>query len=113
MNIIVMKGEITMTFEKDILNVTETAYYLSCSQQKIYSLIKNGNLEAYKDAGQNGRRGRNWKITAFSVGYYLRSMIHMYDQQKSQVTKEKKEPHNQCGSKTVRKIFIDKEDEHV
>ncbi len=48
------KGGITMTFEKDILNVTETAYYLSCSQQKIYSLIKNGNLEAYKDAGQNG-----------------------------------------------------------
>ena len=84
-----------MTFEKDILNVTEMAYYLSCSQQKIYSLIKNGNLEAYKDAGQNGRRGRNWKITAFSVGYYLRSMIHMYDQQKSQVTTEKKEPHNQ------------------
>ena len=79
-----------MTFEKNILNVSETAYYLSCSQQKIYSLIKNGNLEAYKDAGQNGRRGRNWKITAFSVDYYLRSMISKYAQEKPPVTIKKK-----------------------
>ena len=81
-----------MTFEKDILNVTETAYYLSCSQQKVYSLIHNGNLEAYKDAGQNGRAGRNWKITAFSVDYYLRTMIKKYSSEKTLTTIKKNEP---------------------
>lgn len=78
-----------MTFEKEILNVTETAYYLSCSQQKVYSLIHSGNLEAYKDAGQNGRAGRNWKITAFSVDYYLRTMINKYSSEKALTTIKK------------------------
>lgn len=81
-----------MTFEKDILNVTEVAYYLSCSQQKIYTLIKNGSLDAYKDAGQNGRGGRNWKITAFSVDYYIRKRIDKYAPEKPPMTINKKEP---------------------
>lgn len=79
-----------MTFDKEILNVTETAYYLACSQQKIYSLIRNGNLEAYKDAGQNGRKGRIWKITSFSVDYYLRTMINKYAPENTHVTINKK-----------------------
>ncbi len=81
-----------MIFDKDILNVMEAAYYLSCSQQKIYSLIRNGNLDAYKDAGQNGRSGRNWKITAFSIDYYIRTRIDKYAPEKPPVTINKKEP---------------------
>ena len=56
-----------MTFDKEILTVPEAAYFLVCSHQTIYNLIKPGKLEAYKDAGQKGRRGRVWKITAFSL----------------------------------------------
>lgn len=41
-----------MTFEKDILTVTEASYYLACSSQKIYDLIHMGSLEAYKDEGR-------------------------------------------------------------
>lgn len=79
-----------MTFDKEILTVPEVSYFLACSQQTIYNLIHLGKLEAYKDAGQNGRRGRNWKITAFSVDLYLRSMINEYAPKTSQATFEKK-----------------------
>ena len=72
-----------MTFEKDILTVTEASYYLACSPQKIYDLIHMGSLEAYKDEGRAGRRGRAWKITAFSVEYYLRSRLNKCGSQKS------------------------------
>ena len=78
-----------MTFDKEILTVPEVAYFLACSQQRIYNLIKIGKLEAYKDAGQRGQGGRTWKITAFSVEYYLRSMINEYDSKKFQATIEK------------------------
>ena len=78
-----------MTFDKEILTVPEAAYFLVCSHQTIYNLIKPGKLEAYKDAGQKGRRGRVWKITAFSLEYYLRSMVSEYDPKKFQTTIEK------------------------
>ena len=68
-----------MIFDKEILTVPEAAYYLACGQQTIYNLIKLGKLAAYKDEGQGGRRGRAWKITAFSVEHYLRSMMSKYD----------------------------------
>lgn len=58
-----------MLFYKEILNVTKAAFYLACGQQM---------LEAYKDEGRAGRRGRTWKIFTFSVDYYLRSMISKY-----------------------------------
>ena len=79
-----------MTFDKEILTVPEVSYFLACSQQTIYNLIHSGKLEAYKDAGQNGRSGRNWKITAFSVEYYLRSMVNEYAPKASQTTLDKK-----------------------
>ena len=81
-----------MIFDKDILNVTEAASYLSCSQQKIYSLIRNGNLDAYKDAGQHGRSGRFWKITAFSVDYYVRTRIDKYAPEQLPVPIKKRAP---------------------
>ena len=79
-----------MIFDKEILTVPEVAYYLACGQQTIYNLIHLGRLEAYKDAGQKGRRGRNWKITAFSVDLYLRSMVNEYAPKTSLATIEKK-----------------------
>lgn len=79
-----------MIFDKEILTVTEAAYYLACGQQMIYGLIKQGNLEAYKAEGRAGRRGRIWKISAFSVDYYLRSMMCKYTPEKSHVTISKK-----------------------
>lgn len=79
-----------MTFDKEILTVPEVSYFLSCSQQTIYNLIHAGRLEAYKDEGRKGRRGRNWKVTAFSVEYYLRSMVNEYAPKTSQATIEKK-----------------------
>lgn len=75
-----------MTFEKDILTVTEAAYYLACSPPKIYELIHIGSLEAYKDEGRAGRKGRAWKITAFSIEYYLRSCLNKNDFQRCQVS---------------------------
>lgn len=77
-----------MTFEKEIITVQEAAYYLSCSPQKIYELIHLGSLEAYKDVGRSGRKGRTWKITAFSVDYYLRSRLNKFDYQKSHACEE-------------------------
>lgn len=73
-----------MTFEKEIITVQEAAYYLSCSPQKIYELIHMGSLEAYKDEGRGGRKGRAWKITAFSLEWYLRSCLNKNDSQKRQ-----------------------------
>lgn len=76
-----------MTFDKDIITVQEAAYYLSCSPQKIYELIHMGRLEAYKDEGRGGRKGRGWKITAFSIEYYLRSCLSKNDSQKFRESK--------------------------
>lgn len=75
-----------MTFEKEIITVQEAAYYLSCSPQKIYELIHIGSLEAYKDEGRAGRKGRAWKITAFSLEYYLRLRLNKNDSKKCQVS---------------------------
>lgn len=51
---------------------------------------KAGKLEAYKDEGRVGRRDRIWKISAFSVDYYLRFMMSKYTPEKFQVTISKK-----------------------
>ena len=75
-----------MTFEKEIITVQEAAYYLACSPQKIYELIHIGSLEAYKDEGRAGRKGRAWKITAFSLEYYLRLRLNKNDSKKCQVS---------------------------
>ena len=76
-----------MTFEKEIITVQEAAYYLACSPQKIYELIHMGSLEAYKDEGRGGRKGRSWKVTAFSLEYYLRSCLNKKDFQKLRESK--------------------------
>ena len=95
-----------MIFDKEILTVPEVSYFLACSQQTIYNLIHTGKLEAYKGAGQKGRRGRVWKITAFSLEYYLRSMVSEYDPKKFQTTIEKNQSRKPRDLKTVRKNFL-------
>ena len=56
--------------EKNVLTVPEAAYFLNCSSQKIYSLIKLEKIEAYKDVSAKGRTGRDWKISALSLVNY-------------------------------------------
>ena len=56
-----------MLIEKSYLTVTETAGVLNCSSQKVYQLIKNGDLEgAYKDASH----GRAWKVPDHAIYHY-------------------------------------------
>ena len=55
-----------MVIEKFYLTVSETAHVLNCSSQKVYQLIRNGELKgAFKDAS----RGRAWKVP--DSGIYL------------------------------------------
>ena len=56
-----------MVIEKFYLSVSETAHVLNCSSQKVYQLIKNGDLDvAYKDSV----RGRAWKIPDRAIYHY-------------------------------------------
>jgi len=56
-----------MLIEKSYLTVTEIAHVLNCSSQKIYKLIKNGDLDgAYKDSV----RGRAWKVPDSAIYRY-------------------------------------------
>ena len=56
-----------MLIEKTYLTVSETAHVLNCSSQKVYQLIKNGELEGvYKD----GARGRAWKVPDHAIYHY-------------------------------------------
>ena len=56
-----------MLIEKTYLTVSETAHVLNCSSQKVYQLIKNGDLEGvYKDAS----RGRAWKVPDHAIYHY-------------------------------------------
>lgn len=56
--------------EKNVLTVPEAAQFLNCSSQKIYSLIKLNEVEAYKDVSAKGKTGRDWKISALSLINY-------------------------------------------
>jgi len=62
--------ELKIDIAKGVLTVPEAAYFLNCSSQKIYSLIKLEKIEAYKDISAKGRTGRDWKITALSLVNY-------------------------------------------
>ena len=54
-----------MLIEKTYLTVSETAHVLNCSSQKVYQLIKNGELEGvYKDGG------RAWKVPDHAIYHY-------------------------------------------
>lgn len=72
-----------MTFDisKSILTVPEVAYILNCSSQKVYELIHLKKISAYKDFKSDGRHGRAWKITAFSVYCYINDSLNIYEQQ--------------------------------
>ena len=66
-----------MLIEKIYLTVSETAHVLNCSSQKVYQLIKNGDLEgAYKDAS----RGRAWKIPDRAIYRYDDVQGRKYEQ---------------------------------
>ena len=69
-----------MTFDisKNILTVPEVAFILNCSSQKVYELIHLKKIYAYKDAKTNGKNGRAWKITAFSVYCYVDDSLNKY-----------------------------------
>ena len=66
-----------MVIEKFYLTVSETAHVLNCSSQKVYQLIKNGDLDgAYKDSV----RGRAWKIPDRAIYRYEDVQGHKYEQ---------------------------------
>lgn len=66
-----------MVIEKFYLTVSETAHVLNCSSQKVYHLIKNGELKgAFKDAS----RGRAWKVPDSGIYLYEDVQGRKYEQ---------------------------------
>lgn len=59
-----------MAIEKAVLSVSEAAFVLGCSEQKIYRLIRANALGAYKDVG-----GRPWHIPDYCVRDYIDSCM--------------------------------------
>ena len=59
-----------MFIEEKIYTVSEAASILRCSSQKIYHLIHNKSLGAYKDVG-----GRPWHIPNYCIESYVYSCM--------------------------------------
>lgn len=57
-----------MKLEKLVLHVSDAASLLGVSSQKIYEMIHNGELDAYK-------AGKAWKISAASVENYIKVQL--------------------------------------
>ena len=54
-----------------------SGYCYNCSSQKVYQLIKNGNLEgAFKD----GSRGRAWKVPDHVIYHYEDIQARKYEE---------------------------------
>ena len=71
---------------KGVLTVPEAAYFLNCSSQKIYRLIKLNEIEAYKDISAKGGTGRDWKISALSLVSYQSLRMFKQSQEESSNT---------------------------
>lgn len=57
-----------MQINKEVLHVSDAASLLCVSSQKIYEMIRNGELAAYKS-------GKAWKIHAASIENYVHSQL--------------------------------------
>jgi excisionase family DNA binding protein len=57
-----------MQIEKIVLHVSDAASLISVSSQKIYQVIHNNELLAYKT-------GRAWKISAMAIEDYVKSRL--------------------------------------
>lgn len=53
-----------MQINKEVLHVSDAASLLCVSSQKIYEMIRKGELAAYKD-------GKAWKIHVASIESYV------------------------------------------
>ena len=62
-----------MLIDKPILNVEEAAHLLGTNDRNIYDLIRDGQLEAYKDPGN-----RRWRIKGESIQQYQQDMLNIY-----------------------------------
>ena len=60
-----------MALEKYVLTVAETAALMGYGTGKIYQLIHEDVLKAYKDEG-----GRIWHVPATSIADYVNARIH-------------------------------------
>ena len=63
-----------MVIEKNVFNVSETATLLGCGSQKIYQLIHNKVLRAYKNY-----HGRDWRVPEESIKNYMAARLNVYD----------------------------------
>lgn len=53
-----------MQIHKLVVHVSDAASLLGVSSQKVYEMIRNGDLKAYKD-------GKVWKIHGHSIEAYI------------------------------------------
>jgi len=55
-----------MMINQRIFLVLDISSILRCGQKRVYELIHNGELKAYKDSN-----GRSWKITEDALNSYI------------------------------------------